>query len=372
MPLQPMFYEPMVNPFRDMMKDVEAKGLTGEDVDQMRAQLTFMEQLAQQVDDIAAYTGQLAQENTFQKFSDAYSRALSSAAKAEAKGQSDEEMMASALSAYEQAAQTYRSGDVGETGALLLPFMEQILAIGRSGVSFPVFLRTLEERGLNRVLDGTAPAVLDGLQRSLGFAQQAWNRYGIEKTGKLLAIFQKMEKEAAFGQPDPLAFSLQSRRLDWEFEPLEARWEAELRRWQAMLDNLVDWLDSFTSFAFYDTRWRTPGASDAQVRKNIQRTQECGPGEFRYREAVYARYFRADWEAIWSCESFTWEYSARRIEWSDDRLHLIRATYAHCQPGQKPPAALVAQAEKLHPDGDYRADKLQHPPWGTPISPFVK
>ena len=160
-----MFYEPMVNPFRDMMKDVEAKGLTGEDVDQMRAQLTFMEQLAQQVDDIATYTGKLAQENTFQKFSDAYSRALSSAAKASAKGQSDEEMMASTMGAYEQAAQTYRSGDAGETGALLLPFMEQILAIGRSGLSFPVFLRTLEERGLNRVLDGAAPAVVDGSQR---------------------------------------------------------------------------------------------------------------------------------------------------------------------------------------------------------------
>ena len=49
MPLAPMFVDPMLNPFRGMLGDVESRGLSGPDVETMRAELQRMEQLAQQL-----------------------------------------------------------------------------------------------------------------------------------------------------------------------------------------------------------------------------------------------------------------------------------------------------------------------------------
>ncbi len=375
-PLDRMFTDPMLGPFRTMMQEVDGKGLTGPDVDEMRAQLGYMEQLAQEVSDIAVYSGKLAQENTFQRFSDAYSKALSNAARAEAGGSggmpSDEKMLADGLAAMQSALDTYRSGQAGEEGKLLIPVVERIVEIGQSGVSYPVYLRMLEEEGLNRKLEGSADATRAGLTKDLSFAQQAWDRYRIEKASQRLAKFDELAAAARFGQPEPLEFELFGKRLDWEYEPWIHWREAVVDRWQSLLEQLVDWLDSFTSFAPYDPRWMPMGGTIDQARHNVQRTQECGPGEFRYHEAIFHRYFQLTWDQIWSHETFTWEYTARRIEWSDERLHMIRETYPHCQPGGRPPASLVSRAEQTHPSGrDWRPDKLQHPPWGTPLTPFA-
>jgi hypothetical protein len=369
MPLDPMFTEPMLGPFRGMMQEVDGKGLAGPNVDEMRAQLTYMEELAQQISDIAAYTGKLAQENTFQKFSDAYSRALTDAAQeAQADvGTSDDALLEQALGAYDGALQTYRDGGGGDQTRPLIPYVERIVEIGRSGVSYPVFLRMVEEEGLNKVLEGSAPSLRPALEKSLQIAQAGWLRWSIERAQRELAVFEEIAQRSAFGQPDPLELSLANRRIEWELAPSAAHWDAKVRRWQYMLDLLRDWVDSFAKFAPYDPRWRTPGASEATVRKNIARTQECGPGRFRYREALYQRYFHQGWEEIWRDETFVWEYTARRVEWSEERLQLIRATYPHCQPGAKPPAELVARAEQLQPNTNYRPDQNVPPPWGTPL-----
>jgi hypothetical protein len=370
MPLDPMFSEPMVKPFRDMVADVDGRGLAGPDVDAMHALLGEMEQLARECHDIGTYSGQLAQRGTFQKFSDAYGRALATAARQATKGDDDESLFANTLRAYEQALQTYRSGQGGPAGTLLIPVVERIVALGRSGVSYPVFLRRLEEEGLARALSGAAPATRAGIEQELHFARTAWHRYDSERLEKLLGRFDQMVAAAPFGQPDPMELSLARRRLEWSYVPLEARWQAEVDRWQRLLDLVNDWVDSFASFAPYDTRWRTPGASEATVRENIERTRECNPGDFRYHEQVFARSFGLSWDQLFGSESFTWEYTANRVELSDERLHLIREAYPTCAPGGQPPPALVQRAEALHPAGDSRPGRGQPPPWGTPLVSF--
>ncbi len=55
MPVEKMYTDPMVDPLRNMMKDIDGRGLTGHDVDAMRDQLNLMERLAEEMDDNAAY-----------------------------------------------------------------------------------------------------------------------------------------------------------------------------------------------------------------------------------------------------------------------------------------------------------------------------
>lgn len=366
MPIPSMITTPMITPFRNMLSEVEQKGLQGPDVDEMRAQLEQMERMAQEMDDIGAYTGRLAQDQTFQKFSDAYGRALSAAAR-ESAGGSDEEMLAQTVAAYESTLRSYRAGEAGEAVKPLIPHLERIVELGRSGASYPVFLRQMEEEGLTRVLEGTGPETRGGLERDLGFSRAHWDKHRIEQGEQMLRAYDELARCAPLGRPDPLALTLARRRIEWDLAPLAARWEAVVERWQRLLEALVDWLDAFTRFAPHDARWRPPGASEADVKRNIQRTQECGPGDFRFHEALFQRYFMLGWEQIFTHETFVWEYTARRVEWSDERLALVRATYPHCAPGGRPPAELVARAEELHPDRDYRPDKLQSPPWGAPL-----
>jgi len=369
MPVGKMYTDPMLDPFRNMMKDVDGRGLTSPDVDAMRDQLNLMERLALEMDDIAAFSGRLVQDQVFQKFSDAYSRALANAAKpADGEVPDDEDLLKQQLDTMRQTLQMYESGQAGEDAKMLVPHVKRIIEIGESGVSFPVYLMMVEEEGLNKVLDGAAPMVRSGIEQDLQFAREAWRPRKITEQEKVLEMFENLVSKAPFGQPNPLEFSILRYGIEWEFEPEHRLWYAMVSRWQYMLDLLVDWLDAHTSFAPTDSRWCMPPGTDVQ--KNIRRTKECGPGNFRFREALFLEYFGLDWDAIWRHETFTWEYTANRVEWSDERLQLIRDTFQHCLPGNEAPAELVKRAEELHPGRDYRPGKLQHPPVGTALTTF--
>jgi hypothetical protein len=371
MPVDPNIVNPTLDPFRKMLAEVRAKGLGGPDVDQMAEVLGRMEALAQQMGDVTAYMGQLTQENSFQQFSDAYSRALAGAAKEASKGMSDEELLAQTLDAYEQALQVHRSGQAGDAAEHTVPTLERILALGRSGVSYPVFLRQLEEQGLARALEGSASATRDALSKDLAFAKESWLPVRVEQAQRILAAYDELVAKAPFGQPDPLALELARKRIEWELEPMHRRWAAVVDRWSYVLDLLVDWLDAHASFAPSDERWRTPGASAAQVQQNIRRTKECTPGDVGYRLAILQEYFHLGFDDIFTHETFRTEYTARRVHWSDARLALIRETLPHCTLGGVAPPELVARAEQLHPNGDVRSDPGQAPPWGTPLqTPF--
>ncbi|HPQ67900.1 MAG TPA: hypothetical protein PKW95_02150 [bacterium] len=367
MPIEKMYTEAMLNPFRDMLRDCEAKQLSGPDFDKMRECLGLMERYAEEMNDFAAYSGRLAQEMLFQKFSDAYSRLLSAAAQGNSSAEpNDEGLLEQTLSAYEQSLQTYRSGQAGDAGTKLIPTMESIIALGRSGISYPVFLRRMEEGGLARALEGAAPVVRDALLQEVAFAHEAWLPRTIEKTEKKLALFDRLAAAAPFGQPQPIEFEIGCVRIDHGAEPGIVRWDAIVRRWNRLLEMLVDWVDSFTGFAPTDERWMPMGGGDPWP--NIMRTRECGPGDFRRRETIFHEYFNLTWDDIFLHETFLVEYTARRVHWSDERLRLIRATYDHCRPGQTPPQELIRRAEELHPAKDLRPERFQPPPWGTEIS----
>ncbi|MCL4236374.1 MAG: hypothetical protein KJ042_17865 [Deltaproteobacteria bacterium] len=370
MPVPAMFVDPMLGTFRDFMRDIDAKNLTGADVDTMREALARMEHLAATNDDFATFSGLLMQEGLFLKFSDAYGRALAAAASASAAsggGPSDESLLAQSLKSYEDALATYERGDAGDDARALIPFVERILEIGRSGASYPVFLRMMEEEGLTRVLEGAAPVARAGLVKTLDFAKANWLPRSVEESAEILAIFDDMAAAAAFGQPDPFVFGLARTRVEWRFAPAHRLWSAIVDHRDRLIFLLVDWLDAHAAFAFYDARWRGPGMTDEQVRRNIRRTKECAPGDFRVLAAITAESFGLAWDDLWAHETFAADYAARRIAWTDERLRLVRATHAVCVPGAKAPDELVKVAEDLHArKADIRADGGRAIGWQWP------
>lgn len=80
MPIDPMMLDAMLNTFRGMAKEIEDKGLQGEDVDKMNATLARMEQLGQELSDLNEFNGMVMQENLYGTFSDHYGKALSAQA----------------------------------------------------------------------------------------------------------------------------------------------------------------------------------------------------------------------------------------------------------------------------------------------------
>lgn len=77
MPIDSFILEPMISPYENMVKDVDARGLTGPDVDALKAALGRIKELGQEHSDIGSFTGACMQENLYTVLSDHYSKALS-------------------------------------------------------------------------------------------------------------------------------------------------------------------------------------------------------------------------------------------------------------------------------------------------------
>ncbi|MDX2091562.1 MAG: hypothetical protein SFX73_27125 [Kofleriaceae bacterium] len=364
MPIPDAIAGAMLGTFRAMAAEIDAKRLSGPAVDELRTSLGRMESLAQQHSDIAAFSGQLAQENLMGAFGDAYGRALSGAARAEAaQPGGDTKLLARALEAYEQALAVHRGK---AASAPLVRVLEEILALGRSGVSYLGFCRELEERGLDRALDGTVPLTRAALVDELGLAQQAWDRWRIVGAERELAWLDAAVARSGGAPPDALAVTMASLEIRHALEPHARAWSLAVHRWERAIENLVDWLDAHASFAPTDARWA--GDSRAATEHNLARTRAVNPGQLAIRIELLARSGIA-WDHLVEHETFRWEYTARRIGLSDERLRLVFATRPHAVVGGSPPRELVARAEELHAAGRHvRTDAGRAPAPGTPLA----
>lgn len=368
MPIPEMIAGPMLGTFRTMAQEIAGKQLTGADVDLMNATLARMEQLAQQHSDIAAFSGQLTQENLFGTFGEAYGRVLSSAGRSAAQAEAsqgeggDAKLLARTVAAYEAALAKHR-GIVASRP--LVDALETIIALGRSGISYLGFCRELEERGLDRVLDGTAPLGRAAVVDSLALARRDWDRWRIEIAERELAWLDAAIARAPDGLPDPLAFTMTSVEIHAGLEPYAGAWNLAVHRWTRVIEDLVDWLDAHARFASSDDRW--VGGTAAETAQNIARTRACRPGEIAIRIELLARSGIA-WDRLLEHDTFRWEYTARRIGLSDERLRLVFATRPHAVVRGVPPAELVAKAEQLHANNRIvRPDAGRRPPPGTPL-----
>lgn len=359
MPVDKAMADAILDTYRNMYREISEKGVESDSFKAMENTLKRMEVLAMETSDVADFTAKLTTENLFIQFSNAYSETMAALMRGEYSGDDgDEILLEKTLEAYENSIQNLEGVPNYE---LLKAPIEELIELGRSGISYPVFLRKAEENGLYQLLEGDL-VVRDSIIVNRVFAEFMHLPLEVEKQDKLLVIHDELADNSPFKVADSFHFGLESERIDWEYAPLINSWNMTIRLWDKMLMNVYDWLDSFGSFAPTDERWADLRGQNFTMR-NIKRTQECNPGIFRAREKVLQNYFQMGWDDIFLHETFLNEYQANRIWYSDETLELIKKAYFYCQPYQKPPEELIHQAETIYAQKRYkRPEAFQYSP----------
>jgi len=347
--------DPILDTYRNMLKEVEGRA-SGEYYDKMKNTLQRMESLALEMDDLAAYTAKLTTENLFIEFSTAYSNLLSSIAKEEySKGNSDEILLQKTLESYENALKSLEETPNSEK---LVEPIKELIELGNSGVSYPVFLRISEEKGLNNALDGSM-VVRDAILQDVEFAKLMHLPLEVEMHQKILKKFDELASKSVFKVPDSFEFGLNRQKIEWAYKPKINQWHMIIRLWERLLDNVYDWLDSYGNFAPQDERWADLRGK-MYTMQNIKRTQECNPGILKARKKIFYNYFELKWEDIFDHETFINEYYARRVWYSDETLELIKKVHTYCKPFHSPPEELIKEAEDIYAGKRYkRPDAFQ-------------
>lgn len=350
MPIDKTTLDSMLDPFRNMVKDVEARKLTGKAVDEMKEHMATMERLGQEMDDIVSYSTKMATDNVYMNFSNAYSKALSAAASAN-QPTDDVGLLKQSLAAYEDSYNRLKGDPKNQH---LLPPLEQALKIGKSGVSYPVFLRLCEEKGIFAEMASGMP--LPSILFDLHCAEVYGYPLEVEMHKKILAGYKALCAKHPFHIADPFEFRLMRQKIEWEYAPGRAKWKAIIERWEKMHDMVADWIDAHCSFAPFDERWVDP-LNPANTPINILRTKECTPGDLKVRESIFREYFNLGWDDVWEHETYKAEQAASRIFSSDERVAMIRKTYPVCKLGSTPPADVIVVAERMHKENSYRHPK---------------
>ena len=351
MAIDPAMSQAMLGTFRDLLADVQGKGISGADVDEMTAALAAMDDLAASMSDVGEFSMKLANDGYYQRFTDAYTRAMLAAAGAgpSADGTppqipSDSELLAQALQGYEGSLAQLRQV-AGQEHSISV--VERILAIGQSGVTYPVFLKHVEEQGLNEELAGSVTPPRIQLESDVAQVRSTVDPAREAQAVALLALRDSLAAASPSGSVDPFSFELGRYEIAWQHAPAIAQRDAVVQRLPRLIDLVIDWVDAHTSWASHDSRFI--GTSDAETRKRIEMARECNPGFYEVRAAQFAAYFGpTPW---WQRPELGEERAGGRILWTDARLALAVEAVAACRPETpNAPAELVARAEAFGPN----------------------
>ncbi len=421
MPIDPMLADPMLMTYRNMMQEIEDKGVTGEYRDTMRSTLDRMEQLVQELDDINTLTGTMMNENLYVKFSDAYGRCLGALGGAGEKQNPDDyddgALLTQNLDALRESIRAIKAGkqeaidisnshNAEENAAYTIDYLsrnqqqmgtnfsdgelkqmkstatkaakkkqqqnpeyysnaqeidvlfneqkliqpiEEVIALGEQpGMTFPRYLRIQIEKGLDKAMEGSS-LTRDTLEFQLGqIRSNPSSPYQLEETQKVLDGFNTLAAAAPFGVPDSLEFNLLWNKIEHEYAPIYAKWEAIKRKWEQIISRLDEWITAHTRFAPYMYPWELI-TDPAAKRKAIEQSQDCMPGELKVLERMFHDYFGLTVNDIWTHETFVHEVQYDYLTESQEYITFLRdKVYPACQPFQHPNSALIAECERLY------------------------
>lgn len=367
MPIDTFISDAMLGTFRTMLQECRDKNLSGDDFDAMAAALARMEQLGQEMDDTAAYSGMLLQEGLFMKFSDHYSKLLSSAAKQSAINETgvydqntDTQLLENTLQAYRDAVKNIKAqksqvkdmmgrhaadADVLFKDQLIINSIEAVINLGESGISYPRFLSQLIELGLDKAMEGSV-VTGEGLQYSLDAAKAtSANPFYIKKEEEKSALHKKLTGASPFKVADNFQFQLGCEKIDWTYEPEIKKWNKIKQGREKTIFYLDEWITAYCSFAPHIEPW----AAAANPKAAVIESQDCVPGKLRVWETINQRYFGMSIKELVKHSSFSWDVEYHWMHWSQEYLEfLFFNVEPACQPFQQPDAALISVAEKMH------------------------
>ncbi len=346
MPIDKTYSDAMLGTFRNMMQECRDKKMSGKAFDTMSDAMDRMEAFALEMDDVSAFTAKLTTEGLFTDFSTAYGEALAAEGqkKYAASGTYDDNaLLQQTLEAYENSLPSYN--DHPDKDKLQAPIRE-VIALGRSGINYPSFLRLLIEKGLDKAMEGSILS-REALEKDIQWAAEMYQPVYVRRNRALLAKFDEMATTAAFGVPDSIVFSMERFSIESAWQPEINRYDAIVWRWGRLLELVHDWIDAYTSFAPFDERYVSTRGME-ETKRNIRYTKECYPGFFRVREDIFNRYFGMQWNDIFTHESLAAERNSKRNRYTDAYIAFIQEVYPHCIPLENPSPELVARAEELH------------------------
>lgn len=367
MPVDKMIVDAMLGTFRNMLQECRDKNLLGDDFDAMASTLARMEQLAVEMDDTGAYSGMLVQEGLFMKFSEHYSKVLAGAAQQAGAANSgvydeaaDKQLLQNTLNAYRDAVKRIKENKtqvkamMGNHAAdaevlfkdkVVIDAIEQLIALGESGISYPQFLSQLIEEGLDKALEGSV-VTSESLQYLLDAAIAiSANPYLIKKEEEKLALHKKLAAASAVNVADNLQFQLGCEKIDWQHEPDIIKWNKVKQGWEKSLSWLDEWITAYCSFAPFIEPW----AAAKEPKEAVKESQDCVPGKLRVWEKINQRYFQMTARELLSHASFAWDATHHSMYWSQEYAEfLVNEVLPICIPFQHPQASLIAVAEKMH------------------------
>lgn len=336
--------------FRNMYKELCDKNASGDSYETVRTSLERMEQLASEMNDFPAYSAKLTTEGLFMKFSTAYGECLSDIAKKDYTSDTgDENLMAQTIEAYEDAIKQLEGKPDADK---LIPPLKQVIELANSGLTYPVFLRICEEKGLNKALEGSVVA-REGILKEIDFAVKFFRPVEEKIHRETLESFDSMSKKVHFGVPDSLEFELARNKIEWKYAPEIEKWDSIIRQWRLLFELIYDWIDSYCDFAPYDDRWVDSRGMTYTLR-NVKRTKECNPGFFKVREKMLFEYFSIKWDNIFFHETYLNEMKANRICYSDKVIELIKKLYPYCKPFSNPPDEYINVAQQIHKEKRFK------------------
>lgn len=349
----------MIGPMRDQLAQAEHDGAgdaAPDDIAEARSVLDQMEAIGADCADLGEFSQVLSRDGWWQRFTDPYTRALVAAGEqkygggsgaggeATATGPDDATMLANMITAFETSIDALR-GTPDE--ATIVPVLQEVVQLGRSGLSFPMFLRELVIRGIDQqVLSLTVQrhhlaADVDQYRTMLDPARQ-------QMAAALLAAYDSLAGRNEFGAVDPLEYDLARTRVEWERAPAIARQDYVSERIPLLMFVLMDWLDAHTSWAPSDERFA--GDNAASTRENIERTKACNSGFFQARLALLDEAIGLTFDGLFDEPIFPQARANGGPYFSDERVAIARALAPHCVPGAEPPADLLARAEAIGPN----------------------
>ncbi len=352
MPVDASMVDAILGTFRTMSQELKDKGIDTPDAKAAHDVLQKMEDLAQEMDDMTAYSTKLGVDGLFTDFSNAYGKALAAGAAESSSGdQSDDQLMATTLKAYEDALNTLKENPAN---AHIVPTVQRVVDLGKSGMSYPLFLKACEEEGVFLGLD--SPHAGPTIAYDIYCYELAHQPAHVRMYKKMQEVYNQLVEKAPFSYPDPVEWEINRQKIEWQYAPELALYDAITDRWERLLTMVDDWVDSFCKFAPYDDRWAGMGGTNsaAITQKNIERTQECDPGRIKVREDIFKEYFGLGWNDIFSHETYTTQLNARLLWYSDERLDFLREVHEVMKPGGRPTPEMIAQAESMHDDGSKR------------------
>ena len=358
MPIDEMMLNPMLDAFRNMAKECQDKGYTGEDMEEMMGALNRMEELGQEMDDIAAYSGKITSEGLQMKFSNAYSKVLAGAAKSEqgsAEDYDDTALLKTSVDALkntvtelkkakeDQKAEAAKHAkdktalevaeneiEVLNNNDLIIEKIEELIEFGESGVNLPTFLRVQIEKGMDKATEGTA-VVRKGLEYSNGWAEATKvNPYNMNIAREQLEVFNELASKAKFEVPESLEVTLVHDKIEHQYEPDIAKWDGITDAWERIMSLMMTWAYAHMSFADKIFPWNQM----ADPWPDIKRTKVTNPGEIKGRLAIFKENFGLEFHDIFSHETFVWQVENHQIDESQIWYEtLINVIYLQCKPG---------------------------------------